>query len=235
MKDRRVAAYAVGRRPRDPESGGRERLLDAAVRLFSERGIANTTVAQVARAGQVTSAMVHYWFSTRDLLLDAVVEERLLPHIRHIWDDFAPAGESAAAVIGDLVKRLFEVGDRAPWLPSLWLREIIQEGGLLRARVHRKIPREPNELFRECIAQAQRRGELRPGILVELLFLTMLALVMLLQAARHGSGTGTMGRGILPDKPIDRQLLERHVLTVLLTGVSIDVPPGRGSDDATGA
>jgi AcrR family transcriptional regulator len=48
-------------------------LLDVAIGLFAERGIANTTVAQIATAGQVTSAMVHYWFDTREKLRDAVI------------------------------------------------------------------------------------------------------------------------------------------------------------------
>jgi len=47
-------------RPRGVNVDGRDRLLDAAIGLFAECGIANTTVAQIAGAAQVTSAIVHY-------------------------------------------------------------------------------------------------------------------------------------------------------------------------------
>ena len=54
------------------------KLLDAAVRLFAGQGVAGTTVAEIAQRAGVTSAMVHYYFKTKDQLLDAVVEEKLI-------------------------------------------------------------------------------------------------------------------------------------------------------------
>ena len=56
----------AGRRARVPAGDGRRQLLDAAVEMFAERGVANTTVAQIARAARVTGAMVHYWFESRE-------------------------------------------------------------------------------------------------------------------------------------------------------------------------
>ena len=55
------------------ESGGknpdaRGRLLAAAVTLFSAQGVAGTTVAEIAKRAGVTSAMVHYYFKTKDQL-----------------------------------------------------------------------------------------------------------------------------------------------------------------------
>src|SRR5215831_2924681 len=110
-------AYRPGRRPQVPDGDGRKHLLDAATALFAERGIANTTVAQIATAGKVTPAMIHYWFDSREKLLDAVVEERLAPLFREVWDvvieDAAPD-----ELVRGLVHRLFEVTSRSPWLPS---------------------------------------------------------------------------------------------------------------------
>ena len=51
----------------------RAKLLDAAVGLLAEQGMTGTTVAEIAARGGVTSAMVHYYFKTKDQLLDAVV------------------------------------------------------------------------------------------------------------------------------------------------------------------
>src|SRR5215470_8383045 len=77
---------ATGRRKQVADSDARAQLLDTAVLLFAERGIANTTVAQIAAAGNVMSAMIHYWFDSRERLLDAVVEERLAPQFHVVWD-----------------------------------------------------------------------------------------------------------------------------------------------------
>lgn len=129
-----------GRRPGPSDSHSRERLLDEALKLFAERGIANTTLAQIAEAAEVTSAMVHYRFESRDKLLDAIVEERLAPQIREIWEPADFARESVLEVIQGIARRVLSIIDHAPWLPPLWLREIIQEGGMLRERVMQRIP-----------------------------------------------------------------------------------------------
>ncbi|HUN76754.1 MAG TPA: TetR/AcrR family transcriptional regulator [Steroidobacteraceae bacterium] len=209
----------AGRRARPAHFDGRERLLDAAIALFAERGIANTTVGQIAAAGRVTSAMVHYWFDTREKLLDAVVDERLVPHIRHLWDPADADRDSPLGLVRGLVTRMLDITEKAPWLPSLWLREIIQEGGLLRERVLQRIPADPNAAFRRNIARAQERGEIDPQIAPELLFISMFALVMLPQAAVTMPSTTKMVRRFNPSFVLDRAKLERHVMVLLMHGL----------------
>jgi AcrR family transcriptional regulator len=58
---------------RRPEAR-RDELLDAALRLFTERGVAATTVADIAREAGIAKASVYRYFTGRDELLDALVE-----------------------------------------------------------------------------------------------------------------------------------------------------------------
>jgi AcrR family transcriptional regulator len=205
---------AVGRRTRSADSDARGQLLDAAIALFAERGIANTTVAQIAEAGHVTSAMVHYWFDTRERLLDAVVEERLAPLFRAIWDPVdSELGEPLELVRG-IVGRMFDVTARMPWVPSLWLREIINEGGLLRERALRHIPLQRVAGFGQNIARGQSRGEVNPQLEPLLVFNSILALVMLPQA------TAKIWRRINPTLTLDRATLEQHVTALLMQGIA---------------
>lgn len=212
----------VGRRPRPPDFDAREHLLDAAVALFAERGVANTTVAQIAAAGGVTSAMVHYWFKTRDRLLDAVVDERLAPLFRQIWDPADVTGGAPLALVEGIVRRMLDVTEHHPWLPSLWLREIVNEGGQLRERGLRHVPLKRIEAFGRNIAAGQRRGEVNPDIEPFLLFNSILALVMLPQA------TGKIWRRIHPTMSLDRAALGRHVTGLLMKGIA----GGAGTDAA---
>ncbi len=205
-------APGAGRRP-GAESSGRERLLDAAVRLFAERGISETTVAEIASAGQVTSAMVHYWFETREKLLDALAEERLAPVVRRIWEQPEAERNDAVAGVRGLLARMLDVTEEMPWLPALWLREIVQEGGLLRERVMQHLPRERNAAFRRCVAGAQAKGEIDPDISPDLLFNSLMALVMMPIA------TARIWRRVNPDAVLDRPRLERHVMALVMHGV----------------
>ena len=211
----------VGRRP-GADSPGRDELLDVAVALFAERGIANTTVSQIAAAGRVTTAMIHYWFNTREGLLDAVVDERVAPVIRYIWDPADPEHEEALDLIRGIVERLFVLTEKTPWLPSLWLREIINAGGLLRERALSHIPQAPNAAFRQNIARAQARGEINSDIAPEMLLISMLGLTMLPQAA------GRMPRHIKSGAAtVDRERLQRHVKALVIHGVAGRVRAGQ--------
>lgn len=54
----------------------RQQILDASLRLFSERGFARTTVRDIARQAGITDAAIYYHFESKRVLLEALVEER---------------------------------------------------------------------------------------------------------------------------------------------------------------
>jgi len=66
----------------EPEPSTREKLLDAAARLFAERGIDAVSLAEIVRAsGQRNTSAVQYHFGGRDDLLLAILEQ-YVPVIR---------------------------------------------------------------------------------------------------------------------------------------------------------
>src|SRR5215831_15639206 len=124
------------RRPRGrpalaAEIGTRDALLDAAVTLFAEQGVAATTSAGIATRAGVTPAMVHYHFRSRERLLDAVVDERLARFPARVFGELAPSESSAARLIETIVRRICEAAEQMPWMPPIWIREVVAEGGML--------------------------------------------------------------------------------------------------------
>jgi AcrR family transcriptional regulator len=72
------------RRPRRGRDT-RHQILDASLRLFSERGFARTTVRDIARAAGITDAAIYYHFASKRDLLEALFEERgILPAIQEL-------------------------------------------------------------------------------------------------------------------------------------------------------
>jgi len=169
---------SLGRPRQRAGADARERLLDAALLLFAEQGIAATTVAAIASRAGVTSAMVHYYFKDRDRLLDAVAEERLLQAVTGVW---MPVLETEALVpmVRGLVQRIVAATERHPWLPSLWLREIVSEGGQLRDRLMKILPFEAVRHLIGAVAAAQRRGDTDPDLDPRLVVLSVIGLTLL--------------------------------------------------------
>lgn len=224
MSPKSTAAKPRGRRPSMEDVDVRGHMLDVATQLFAERGIAATTVAQIAEAAGVTSAMVHYYFTNREQLLDAIVEERLAQVIAFVWRPTDTGiDDDPFALVAELVARFFDVTERMPWLPPLWLREIVNEGGLLRERMVKRIPVEHVGRFAERIRHAQQAGVVNPGLEPAFLFHSIIALVMLpLATARLWQSA----RGL---PPIDRAVLQRHVCALLGFGMQ---PPAPASASA---
>lgn len=208
-----------GRRRAEADHDVRERLLASATQLFGEQGIAATTMAQIAEAAGVTSAMVHYYFTNRERLLDAVVDERIARSIAFVWGSVeSDVAQNPLALVEELVTRLFDVTSRMPWLPPLWLREIVNEGGLLRERMLRRLPVEQLQRFAARIGEAQRDGSVNTELEAPLLFISILALVMLPLA------TSKIWQSTRGFPTIEREALHRHV-SALLSAALRPAPP----------
>ena len=92
-------------RPRGRPGGGRERILDVACDLISSQGMDDVRVARIAQAANVSTALVHYHFATREALLGEA--------LRHAY---ARAGTARTALrdgVGDVVRAPARAHDRA--------------------------------------------------------------------------------------------------------------------------
>ena len=209
-------------KPGQESSAVRARLLDAAVRLFAEQGVAGTTVAQIAAPAGVTSAMVHYYFKTKDQLLDAVVAEKLVGEfIAFVADAIERDASDPLAQAERLVWRIVEASDAMPWLPPLWVREVISEGGALREKLIRRVDLGKPERFKAGLAAAQRAGRVNPGIHPQLTFMSIMALTMLpLSMAKDWDRIPLIGR-------VSKQDLGRHVVAMLKHGLAAAPAPAK--------
>ena len=194
------------RRPGRPAAAAgvdqRARLLDAAVALFGERGIAATPLREIARRGQVTPALLHYYFASKDSLVQTVLDERIAPFIAV---SVAPLREPLPSPRATL-RRFLETHMRNiaanPWMPRLMAREVLSEGGALRAQMQAQFMAAiaPKALFQ--ISAAQRRGEIRSDLHPLLLGLSLISLVVFPFAALPvwRDMAAAMLDGIAPDK-----------------------------------
>lgn len=201
----------------------REQLLDAATALFAERGIAATTIAQIAAHVGVTSAMVHYYFKTRDQLLDAIVEERIMRFDAFVWDSFTGSEVDPISLIKGLVAQLIKACEIMPWLPPLWIREIVNEGGFLREKLLQRISVDRQKKFVECIAAGQKRGEVNEDIDPRFLFMSIIGLTLLPLAAAKIWNRVPILEGLGKDD------LARHVTALLMHGLINPSPHHNGS------
>ncbi len=68
----------------------RERILDSAERIFSEKGYGGARIKEIAEGAGITGAMVHYYFRTKDELHRAVMDRMFLDLV-DLVEHIAPA------------------------------------------------------------------------------------------------------------------------------------------------
>lgn len=54
----------------------REQIIDAAIRVFSEKGFARATNKDIAREAGITTGLIYHYFNSKEDLLSAVIEQR---------------------------------------------------------------------------------------------------------------------------------------------------------------
>lgn len=211
---------AQGRPLASAPGASREMLLDAAAELFGRQGIAATSMAGIAAQAGVTAAMVHYHFKGREALLDALVEERIQPLLGFVWGPADPAVQELPALIEGLVHRLLEGPGRQAWLPPLWVREVLSEGGQLRERVLARLPLPRIQAIVDAVTAGQARGEVNPDLEPRLLVISIMGLTMLPLA------TANLWRRLPGTAGLDAKALARHAIALLGGGLR---PPRRRS------
>jgi len=209
-------AHKTKRSPGRPVTGvdgdARDHLLSAATELFAGQGVAATTFAAIAKRAGLTPAMMHYYFNDREHLLDCVVEEKIAPLIASVWSPVQP-NASPEDLIRGVVERLVAGVERNPWIPSTWMREVLNEGGLLRSRVLRKLPFDKVRILSAAIAQAQTRGAIETNLDPVLIVFSILGLVMMHLA------TAPFFAEVFHRKEPKPQAIGRHITALLLHGL----------------
>ena len=86
--------------------GTRERILDAAERLFAERGFMSISLRDITTAAGVNLAAVNYHFGSKEALLEAVLERRIQPVNRQrlaLLDEMEARTPGGSPPLSDLV------------------------------------------------------------------------------------------------------------------------------------
>jgi AcrR family transcriptional regulator len=107
-----------------PALDTRDKLMDAARRLYAERGVFNVSLAEVVRAaGQRNTSAIHYHFGSREQLLLAIMDPQVHT-LRARRDELlakARLAQGPAVVVEALVRPLVELA-REGWRARAWMK-----------------------------------------------------------------------------------------------------------------
>lgn len=202
-----------GRPSGDSGEDQRARLLDAALILFSEQGIAVSTLRSIATRAGVNPSLVHYYFGDKAQLQQAVIEERLIPMVDRLREAIPLHGDSVAELVGTFVRGIGALVTAHPWFPALWVREVLCEGGALRDLMFERIAPQLPLRMAERFARAQRDGGLNPDLDPRLLMVSLVGLSL------FPAASAPIWQHMFKLDGLDMQALGRHTLVLLDRGL----------------
>jgi len=161
----------------------RETLLEVAGQLFSQRGVNEVSLRELARAAGVTPAMVHYYFGDKQGLYEALLERalsRVLARVREI----VAAEREDLEEIADLLRVVIGALSSERWIPSLIIREVIADTGRFRERFIRDFASQIARIVPQVLGRELAAGRLRRDLDLPLAFVSLLGMMAWPFAAR---------------------------------------------------
>ncbi|WP_213433914.1 MULTISPECIES: TetR/AcrR family transcriptional regulator [Lysobacteraceae] len=200
-------------RPTGESPDQRARLLDAAVGCFARRGIAAATLREIATDAGVNPALVHYYFGDKLQLQQAVIAERLMPAFAEVRNATMQSGDDIAGLVAGFVRGMCDAVERHPWLPPLWVREVLCEGGALREVLFTTMAPQVPQLLAARFAAAQDAGELNPDLDPRLLVASLVGLTLFPAAG------APIWRRLFAADDIDATTMRDHAIALLDRGL----------------
>jgi TetR/AcrR family fatty acid metabolism transcriptional regulator len=140
----------------------RARILDAAVKVFAERGFFTATVAEIARAAGVADGTIYLYFKSKDDLLLRLFDEKMSDLLAEARAAIESEG-SAAARLRRFIQLHLALVEKNPELASVLIVELRQSAQFLKGLEKAKL-----SAYLEVIAQVvkagQDSGELDPAL-----------------------------------------------------------------------
>lgn len=223
----RTSASAPARAPRkrtpgrpagrSTEDGAdpRRRLLEVAIERYARDGMAGASLRDIAEGAGVTPAMLHYYFGGKAALRAAVIEEMLMPVLSGLHAPLQRSEGDVGALIAGFVEAVSEAAQTHPWLPQLWVREVLHADGALRGLLKDRLGPMLARAMGQRFAEAQRAGHLNPRLDPRLLVPSLIGQTMFIAAS------APLWRDVMNAHDVDRAHLRDHTLELLRNGLEL--------------
>jgi AcrR family transcriptional regulator len=191
-------------------------IIEAALRLFADRGFAATKLEDVAAAAGIGKGTIYLYFPTKEDLFRAVVRQAVVPNLDAAVALLEDPDRPAADILRAIAERFLLMLDTdLTAIPKLVIAESGNFPALARFYAEEVIFK-GMALIRGVLARGIERGEFRPIDLDGALPLFS-APMMLLLLWKHSLGRHT-------DIQFDPRLVVATHLDVLLRGLAPDAP-----------
>jgi TetR/AcrR family transcriptional regulator len=150
----------LSHRAAPPDLETRERILDAADRVFIRKGTANSRTQEIADEAGVNKALVHYYFGTKAALADAIFARALATLVPRIFGILSDPSRSIEQKVPAIVKEQIEFHSSRPYIAGYLVSELHAHPDRI-ARLMAGHGKVPLDVLRRQLQEGARAGRFR--------------------------------------------------------------------------
>jgi len=163
MDDHSKVADGQPRKPRGRSGDKRQRIIDAAVKVFAEKGFYNAKVSEIAQESGVANGTIYLYFANKDDILISLFEQEMKRIIARMKAEIERESDPLRKIERFAAVHLSLIEERKELAEVLQV-ELRQSSKFMKEYRNRKFAEYVN-LISAIIREGQRQGVVRPDIM----------------------------------------------------------------------
>ena len=139
-------------RPFASDKNLKEELIISAIKLFAENDIGNVSIKDIASNCNTTSAMVHYYFGSKDNLIEIIITDFFVPNFKNILIT-AIKPNNPLELVHITIDMLISLALEHPYIAKLWSRYFLHQESIIMKYV---FPNMPVDIMQQYAALAKK-------------------------------------------------------------------------------
>ena len=140
----------------DKELSTEEKIIKAAEKVFIAEGYAGARMQQIANEAQINKAMVHYYFKSKEKLMQQVFMKKFKAFMPQVQQAFQ-AGASFEVILKTYIENYLNMLDQNPYLPLFLIDTMHRNPEFIDV-----LPDLPGQLLVQGIERQIELGNIRP-------------------------------------------------------------------------
>lgn len=194
-------------RPFASDKNLKNELIISAIKLFAENDIGNVSVKDIASNCNTTSAMVHYYFGSKENLIETIITDFFVPNFKNILE-CAVKTNDPLKLVHVTIDMIISLALEHPYIAKLWSRYFLHQESIIMKYVFPNMPVDIMQQYALLAEKGQIDGLINKDLIPILIYPIIASNIFI---HLHGFDF------ILQDNRMDTKI--KHIKSFILKGV----------------
>ena len=156
-------------RPCGSSKNVKQDLMISAIKLFADNDFNSVSLKDIAKSCGTTSAIVHYYFGSKENLIDNIATDFLVPIFKEVLQS-AINKNNPLDMAETVIDSVTVIAMKHPYIAKMWSKNFLHNDSNLAKHILPHIPFDKLAVFTEKIIQGQKDGIINKDLIPKLIY-----------------------------------------------------------------